>query len=78
MYEGYNKKQQNPRKQQQHEEDEEFGVSKHWKDSYVEVLITLQGEMTPNYLKNMKKCSNLYNFFTICTICYNASCSHIK
>lgn len=46
----------------EHEEDGEFGVSKNWRDSDVEALVALRGEMEPNFVKNAKKQDNSLQF----------------
>ena len=39
-------------------EDGEFGVSESWRDFDVEALISLQGEIEPDFVKNAKKQGN--------------------
>ena len=41
------------------EKDEESN-SNHWKDHDMETMISLQGEMEPDFLKNVKKQSKIF------------------
>ena len=51
------------------EKDEEIEENKIWKDADVEVMITLRGEMEPEFLKNAKKNKNIHiymlNFYDV-------------
>ena len=43
---------------EEHEEDEEFGILKYWRDSDVKTLIALRGEIGLNFVKNAMKQGN--------------------
>lgn len=49
----------------EHEGDENFGVSNNWRDFDVEALIASQGEMEPNFVRNAKKQASSLQFSDI-------------